>query len=345
MFQISIIDCFDIVPCTCSNSGGDVLIFECSKPKMATLPLQFDTAIYQESSTNVKCSEHRDCKFVRRLLTALSYYTHLITTNSTNDKLIFNNFMDSIYKHKVYDDFYHVTKKHQNEIISIMNLCIEAYKVPKCDLTCCLYSDRHFEVSTQNISKSNINQSNHENAGMKYFFVYQEVMDSLHFYVYHLLDTASRLAADESDNKKPAGSSYSDRELSRILDMRKKCSEKTARFIRLKTNVAHIMHVHTDDYKDYIESNGTSDTFLDAIYNGLLSTSSNEQTVTKLVSIIQSGDYDTESVDMDLDIFEETKVSNVSIALSNDALIQQILNRFQQCNSLVRCYLFLSIPT
>ena len=90
---------------------------------------QCDLSIFKNifgkySSIQSACSEDiKDCVVIQRLLTSLSYCHKL------NDKLIFYDFLDSIYKHHVYEDMYHFTKYHQNQIQEIMDLAIWQYRM------------------------------------------------------------------------------------------------------------------------------------------------------------------------------------------------------------------------
>ena len=82
--------------------------------------------------------KYDNCIVIKRLLTTLSYYTHL-DINNTNDKYIFCNFIETIYKYGIYDDFHHFRKYHENDIELIMNLAIKSYKLLECDISSCLY--------------------------------------------------------------------------------------------------------------------------------------------------------------------------------------------------------------
>lgn len=292
---------------------------------MSANPLQFDPSIYQQSSTPSKCSNHSECISIKRLLTALSYYNHL-DINNTNDQLIFNNFMESIYKYQIYDDFYHLTNHHQNEIQSIKNTAVEVYEISKCDLSVCSYSDRHFQVSSDINDESKI-----QSTEMKYFYVYQEVMDSLYFYVFHLIDSALRLPIDDEKMKEQSSSS-NDGEFSRILSMIQKSAAKTSRFTRLKANVSQSGN---HDKNDMSVDQNSNDTFLDIIYSDLKFTALGTKMMQTLQEIIESGDYDTESVYIDLEIYKESGISNISTEFNNEQVINQILTRFQQSKSSV----------
>ena len=202
--------------------------------------LQIDPFIFEDINQHFEpCTNTYDnCIVIKRLLTTLSYYTHLDIDNNTNHQFIFNNFMDIVYKYKMYDDFYHFTKYHQNEIESIMDLAIKLYQLSECDITICIYSDRHFKINnSEQYNKDNNNDD------MKYFDIYKEMMDSLHFYLFHLITSGLRLSfkkdSYEDDNKikeketETDTSLYFDESFSRISNVIEHCREKTKRFTRL----------------------------------------------------------------------------------------------------------------
>ena len=129
---------------------------------------------------------------LKRVLTACSYYNHLDTINNINDRLIFINFMDSIYKQQVYDDYFHLTRFHKNDIESIIQFAINSYSFSACDLSTCSYSDRHFRIDQTPKENESTNDSNENDNEMKYFDIHTEIMDSLHFYLFHLIDGGLR---------------------------------------------------------------------------------------------------------------------------------------------------------
>ena len=70
--------------------------------------LEIESSIFEDINQDLKsCPDKSDnCIVIKRLLTTLSYYSHLDINSNTNDRLIFNNFIETVYKYKIYDDFY-----------------------------------------------------------------------------------------------------------------------------------------------------------------------------------------------------------------------------------------------
>ena len=345
---------------------------------MATSEVSFDLSIFEQSLTSMKsCSEKaEECIVTKRILTALLYYSRLDTTDNMNDRSIFINFMDTIYKHQVYDDKFHFIKFHQDDIESVVRLATTSYSYKPCDLAICTYSDRHFRVNQQAAHNKSISNCNDD--AMKYFNVYTEIMDSFHFYLFHLTDgglRGSRHDTNESENAVEKQSSPGfDPIFSRLRDNIWASKTKTDRFTRLGGN-KYNLSVNDSRDKSSTEvdienknaekneeannekspqmfdqtlssSNKTKNegviikktkgkTYLDALYKRISSKSTqNKQLVSKLKQLIKSSDYDTESVDMDLNIFKECGICNISLQLNDEQkLIAEMIKYFDESRS------------
>ena len=69
----------------------------------------------------------------------------------------------------------------------------------------------------------------------------------------------------------------------------------------------------------------------------------NNKLVLKLKDIIESGEYETESVDIDLTIFKEEGVSNISSELSDDSVINEMMQIFQNSKSYVSLVFYVNL--
>ena len=112
------------------------------------------------------CSKSRlfttECIKIKRLLASLTYYIKLDSDHNE----MFCDFMLSVYGPKIYDDYFHLTKYHQNQLNEIKNMLGSIST--KCKLSSCNFANRHYRVS--DVSSNNINYN-----------LYIEVLDSLHF--------------------------------------------------------------------------------------------------------------------------------------------------------------------
>ena len=151
------------------------------------------------------------------------------------------------------------------------------------------------------------------------------------------------------DDAKKQSSPYFDETFSRLRDNIKQSTVKTDRFTRLggnKYNISVVNDIMDDNEQTTLENKEKSEkiiikqknggkTFLDELYKYLSSKSSaDKSSVAKLKKLIKSHDYDTESVDMDVNIFKEYGVCNISLAFTgNEDMISTMIEYFDKSKS------------
>ena len=207
---------------------------------------QFDLSIFKEDHDDEieNCQAINDgdealkkCIRLRRLMCSLKYYELLDTINNKQDKDIFLNFMTGIYTDYL-DHFTHFITMHQHQLQDINNALIteSTYSFKPCNVQKCKFTQRYNGNNEQK-------KSNKENAADYKFRFYQESMDSLHFYLYHLFDCGLRavpsapndeeLKNDDDDNNNIKNGDCFDAEFSRInktINDRKHITEQFDRF-------------------------------------------------------------------------------------------------------------------
>ena len=124
---------------------------------------------------------------------------------------------------------------------------------------------------------------------------------------------------NDDDDKNDDHSPYFDRSFSRISNFIENSKDATNRFTRLNGNKFNISVVDDDVFDNINDDNYT---FLDIIYKHLLL--NNNPFTYLLKEIIESEEYDTDSVDIDLDTIK-CGISNISLALNDDKNL--IINR------------------
>ena len=299
---------------------------------MANVKPQFDLSFFESIEPQFDpCSQDdiKECVVIKRLLTSLSYYSHLINAsmNESDHQMVFSEFMDTIYKHKVYDDFHHFSFMHENEIESIMDLAVKQYKLTQCDLSNCSYSDRHYRMNQR------INNGFNDDS-TKYIDLNEEIMDSLHFNIFHLISCGLKVNPndgsneDEKENQQIANSSYFDPQFSNISNQIKQTENNTNRFKRLG-GTKYNLHIDNKDDLDIHNERG-DDTFLNHVYSTLFSLpSNNHDLIVKLNRFIESNEYDTESLDLDLIIFKNDNISNISKEISQELVMNKMVEIFE----------------
>ena len=293
-----------------------------------------DLSIFENITISCSDSDNcKDCPFIQRLLNCLKYYTQLNLTENIDNQTIFCDFVNEIYKYQIYEDYFHLTKFHSSHLNSVRELAIKSYQFENCNLTTCNYSNRHFRVNTKTIS-FNMKES-------KYIQIHMETMDSLHFYLFHLEQAGLRQYGNcvepvHEDKAATSSSPYFDENLSRISDGIKESQKVTNRFTRLSGNKYNISAVIDND-----DISKGDDTFLDASYKYLLSVSSEiKDTVMRLMEIIRTYDYDTDTVDLDLGIYEDDGISNISMELKSEPIMNKLMQKFKESKSYVFIYVF-----
>ena len=63
------------------------------------------------------CQDYKSCIAIKRLSSALSYYSTLNIQNNQHDQELFTKFVQEIYRHTLLiQDLYHFQKQHDNKL-------------------------------------------------------------------------------------------------------------------------------------------------------------------------------------------------------------------------------------
>ena len=280
--------------------------------KKNNLDLDLDSAIFENissTSPTTKCNSYSSCLAVHRLISLMKEFTKL------ENQHVLVDFMENVYSIQIHDDMYHLMKYHQNDLEDIyQNLILNKYQLQKCNFRDCINSDRHYRVIKTN-----------KNNKWKHLSLYIETMDSLHFLLYHLYDSSLRIKSGLN--------------FSQILDEMSSTRTVTNRFGRLTTNKFNISaDIERKDAVDDHDGHDKDvcDTFLDSIYNSLLP----KDLVDSLKQIVSDQEYDTESLEQDMELFKIDKKSNISQQINNDTFINQIVDVFNAAKGIFMLLFF-----
>ena len=164
----------------------------------------FDTTIFEHNIQPPTDYHHEPetCVSLQRLLTTLYYNT------ITNQKL-FYEFMDTIYKQQIHDDYYHLILFHQRQLTEIRSIMTSSlYQLKStCQLSRCEFSNRHLRMIRDNV---------HQDVDIS-----SDTIDSIHFYLYHLYDVNLRNSANSNAMKVDENTTndYFDTDFFRIRNM------------------------------------------------------------------------------------------------------------------------------
>ena len=291
-----------------------------------------------QNKPDSKCnssSSYLTCTNVKRLLFTLKYYETLKVADNNHGRDIFHNFITNTYKYQVYDDFNHFVKFHQDQLQDVKQFAIDNYNLDLCDLSECKFADRHYEVNENiygNISDDDMTSQ-----------VYIETMDSLHFFLFHLYQSSLRIIS-KTDEKHDDGQNdnrnnpYFDPKLHRFNQKIKNSRKITSRFKRVNVaNNKYNIFVPTTNQNEQlyemldIGDNLKIDCYLDYVFTRL---SANNIVTQRMQSFIVDEEYDTESVDFDLNIFSVEGISNISLHVGNDTTIKEMIETFKESKSM-----------
>ncbi len=136
-----------------------------------------DTNIFD--ANDIKCNGYNDCSCIKRIMTALSYY-HKVSSSQEPQKFI--EFCDKNYSKQYLDDYIHVRTVHQNDI----------NKHEMENTTCTMVSSC---VSTTRHYRDRSGKDNNNDDEAAHFCI--DVFDSLHFFIYHMEECGLRVLVND----------------------------------------------------------------------------------------------------------------------------------------------------
>ena len=286
--------------------------------------------------------DYQSCISIKRLLVSLKYYNQLKIENNSNNQEVFTNFMDEVYKHQVFDDYYHLIKFHQSQLEAILDLALNQYGIPKCNVSECDFANRHFRTNKDKEAIINNNNSTTNNKSRLQLYI--ETMDSLHFYILHMHQfgyrvslNSSKTNSDEKQSSENSDDTYFDAKFSKIFNVIKESKETTADFTRAEGTKYNISapDASTENMKQSIDANSKQEhvnTFLDFVYSHLSTVDNLSASILKQV-IIAYG-YDTESVNMDLQFYADDGISNISEEMQSEEIMNEMTEIFEESKSM-----------
>ena len=274
-----------------------------------------DMTIFNIEEESQCCDGFQTCGSIKRLLSSLKYYTLLQPHHHKENQDIFTKFMNDIYKERVLDDFYHLTKSHEGEIQQIMDSAINVAKFKKCSINKCEFANRHYRV---NITQ----ESDNVNAFDSHWTLHSEIMDSLHHYIFHLFETGYRFNEKDIDSKSDADDiidddEFYDKSFSKMVDIISSTRSTTAKFDRIRGGLKYdIVHQNQYNYNPEMDPEmkqmNSNTTYLDTLFDHLTASKIDEKIIKKLAKYLKDEAYDTESMDADLKIQKEKGNGNIS---------------------------------
>lgn len=286
-----------------------------------------------ENDTNNHChnNDYKSCDAILRIKVCMKYYETLQIRKNNENLEIFIKFIDSSYPvDHLLNDYYHLINIHQDQIEDITDS-----NDNKCnDLKNCSFSQRHHRNNTVSITDKGSS-------------VIIETMDSLHFYMYHLIHSGLRqpkhtqqnMVITDDDETKEDKYFEVDKEFSRFKQRINETNENTSTFQRLNTettdsgnkfNINLKMEQTPTNVNISKETSHKIKTYLDEIYDTLKRSGIDEACISSLKSLIESQDFESET--LTTDIKEFSNKGNIASHIKNNKAIE-IISTFTDSNN------------
>eukprot|EP01084_Bolivina_argentea_P153803 268152_1 len=231
-------------------------------------------------------SSYTECSAMKRLLTALKYYSMLDIIDKVEDREFFRKFMNDIY-YQVLDDYIHFNNHHSHELETINASLVNN---SACQILSCSFTCRHHGEATKTNNLDHIMD------------FYIQTMDSLHFYLFHCYDVGIRTQkqnATQDEEEENKQDQYFDAAFSRINKTISHRASTTHNFDRFSNKKNTKFNIKTEQ-KEQTENNVGDNTYLDAIYEYLQSKNVKKNDIAQLNKFIQDEEYDTDAIAYDV---------------------------------------------
>ena len=296
--------------------------------------MPFDMNLFKEPTA--ECNRNSDdipiterCSRLKRLCTATKYSNTLRTNPTLKDdekRSLFMEFNEDVY-HSLIDDFTHLIQEHDRNIDRIHTEWTELYQVPKCSVSECARTKRHYARERSAKKESNIKEHD-----AMYSF-YESVYDSVHYYIFHLfevglrVDASSLSVSEDGDEKQDmeSGRASVDKRFTAERDLIKSRSrECTLDFHRFK----NANNKYTIQSARIREKQGI--TLTDALFQTLIK---NEKVEKESLQSIRhysvQNAFDSDALEHDL---EKTADSNLYTVIQNQSTTNEMSKFIQSVN-------------
>eukprot|EP01083_Nonionella_stella_P046162 123586_1 len=131
------------------------------------------------------------CSFVLRLIHDLKQYNSLANANPNDDQNPIHDFCGQ-KDANVLNDYNHLVVVHGDQLEQICAQLIARRQFETCDVTKCALTTRHYDNRRRDKPKLS-----NPNIDSKSLF-FQEIFDSIHYYIFHLFDVGLRTKQNDS---------------------------------------------------------------------------------------------------------------------------------------------------
>eukprot|EP01083_Nonionella_stella_P151111 482433_1 len=257
---------------------------------------------YHTNDDECKSSDSKPCVAMNRLIVTLKYYSMLDINNNEDDAEIFRHFIHEIY-YDLIDDYIHFKYHHDDQLQSIYEELMHDKTFKQCDnFQTCSFTTRHHRTAKQQtqITDPDLN-------------FYKELMDGLHFHLFHCFDAGLRsIKSDHSDGKtehkddnKTTGKEvkFFDEAFAGVNNDIQGRKHATAAFARFKKQNSKFKIVtKTEEH----ENDGT--TYTDHVFRHLIELDINYVYLKQLADYVHQEAFDTDTIKFDHGITSQGNV-------------------------------------
>ena len=283
----------------------------------------------------------KQCDYLQRMLDALKYYRLLKMDNddpSTNTNEVFISFCNTAYT-QLLNDYQHIIATHEPHLEELNNQILNDDNYGKCKYSECNLSRRSNDNSIRKPShqQSIADQTGEINKIDPKFVFYREILDSMHYYLWHLFEVGMRINSKdlvETDQENEIeGTQHMDKRFATIADhVRNKRTKRrdSTRFGDDNTNNKFKLNV--TDKKHDNSSNDAKATFLDILCDGMTKTQIDDEICKRFTEYVKDQHFDTDA--MNEDVMEHQTGSNVISEIGDQKFAKYIIDAIEDHNSM-----------
>ena len=271
------------------------------------------------------------CSYLKRLCAASRYFDILNASNLDEDKKkeLFVEFMETVYD-SVLDDTAHLLKQHAGDVQQIWREWTERYGFPKCSVSKCVKTARHYGRGRRDKLKMKNNGTENDDI----YAHHQSHFDRLHNFVAHLYDTGLRVDTaalleneEESKTEDNLDTSTTDKQFAAERDCVKMRREECQMDMDRLENENNKFTIQAAAAK-------TKVTFTDALFTKLSQNENVEKEVIRLKEYLERNKFDSDGITIDLENVQDSNLTNI---VGNEQAIKAMTSLIRSVQCMFTC--------
>eukprot|EP01084_Bolivina_argentea_P074984 135993_1 len=255
----------------------------------------------------------QNCQCILRIIKSIEYYHTLNITNNQKHQNKLVKFCKETYK-CLLDDYIHLITKHNNDLDQIFTIMTSEFNINFCNLFSCTSTINHHRNRTK------YGKNSHQITGNKDFIFYRDIMDNIHYYLYHLYDVGLRIKLENNDHENTENKQLDfDIEFSQISQTSRQIRNKLKKISKCNFNRYENTNKYTLSVSDNKNDHKHTDiTLMDGLYQHIKYKNINE----RIIWYLMNEEYDSNAVQIDV---MRSTVENSNIAENCDNKNEYIL--------------------